>query len=175
MSIGPGSLAVPTFEMYNTMLGTTTVLTAGTLRGFDPQPDPPAPAEVSFGAMQLTTGVSARLYVVNEAWEEDPENPPGPITVEISFHDNAGSPFFDRNGREVRRVATVDPRFVAFLELNGNDIAAVGARVGIQPCIKVLAGGRGSRLAMTLETHVNLTGHTLTLANWQEPGTPAPR
>ena len=178
LSIGPGSLAVPTFEMYNNLLRTTTVFTAGTLRGFDPQPDPPEPPEVSFGTTGLTRGVSARLYVLNDAREDDPTNPPGPITVEITFHDNNGNPFVDRNGREVSKTVTFDPCYFVFLELNGNDIAAPGARVVIVPCLKVLSGGRGSRVAMTLETYVNLTQQTLTLANWTEPpepDAPAPR
>lgn len=175
LSIGGGSLAIPTFEMYNNLLRTTTVLTAGTLRGFDPQPDPPAPPEVSFGTMELTRGVTARLYVLNEAMEGQSTTPAGPITVEITFHDNNGNPFFDRFGREVRKVVTIDPCWFNFLELNGNDIAAPGARVGIIPCLKVLSGSPGSRVAMALETYVNVTQQTLTLANWQQPPEPVAR
>ena len=178
LSIGGGSVAVPTFEIYNNLLRTTSVLTAGTLRGFDSQPDPPVPPEVSFGTMALTRGVSARLYVLNEAMEEGSTTPAEPITVEITFHDNNGNPFLDRNGREVSKTVTVEPCYFVFLELNGNDIAAPGARVVIVPCLKVLSGGRGSRVAMTLETYLNLNQQTLTLANWQspsEPETPAPR
>lgn len=179
LNIGGGSLAIPTFEMYNNLLRTTTVLISGSLRGFDPQPDPPVPSEAAFGAVGMTQGVTARLYVLNDA--PDPtrtEEPMGPITVEITFHDTEGNIFVDRTGREARKIVTIDPNHADFLDLNGNDIAAPGARVGIQPCIKVLSGSPGSRVALTLETYINFNGQTLLLANWQNPTgpiAPAPR
>lgn len=167
VSIGGGSLAVPTFEMYNNFVRATTILSSGILKGFDPQPDPPVPPEVAFGAVGLTQGVTARLYVLNNARE--PGRTPDPVTIEITFHDNDGNHFVDRAGREARKVVTIDPNHVEFLDLNGNDIAAVGSRVGIVPCIKVLGSSPGAHVALALETFVNFTQHTLTLANWSHP------
>ena len=169
LSMREGSLVIPTFEIYNNFLRTTIVLSEGTLRGFDPQPDPPFTPEVSFGSVGLTLGVTARLHVLN-----DPQDPtratgaPEPISVEITFHDTRGNTFVDRQGREARKIVTLDPGSTNFLELNGNDIASPGARIGILPCVKVLRGSRGSGIAMTLETYINLTGQTLLLANWQD-------
>jgi len=176
LSISEGSLAIPTFEIYNNFPRATTVLSAGTLRGFDPQPDPPVPPEVSFGSVGLTLGVTARLHVLNDS--QDPTRttrPSEPIIVEITFHDTRGNIFVDRYGRAARKIVTLDPGFTNFLELNGNDIASAGARVGIIPCVKVLADPPGGRIAMTLETYVNLTGQTLVLANWVDPPEPDAR
>ena len=167
VSIGAGSLAVPTFELYNNFVRATTVLSSGILKGFDPQPDPPVPPEVAFGAVGLTQGVTARLYVLNNA--RDPGRTPAPITIEITFHDTEGNHFADRAGREARKVVTIDPNHVEFLDLNGNDIAAVGSRVGITPCVKVLGSSPGAHVALVLETFVNFTQQTLTVANWSHP------
>ncbi len=170
VSIAAGSLAAPTFEIYNNLVKATTALSTGVLRGFDPQPDPPAAAEADFGTVGLTHGVTARLNVHNTP--PDPTrtaDAPGPITVEITFHDTGGKILVDRLGREVRKIVTMDPCLSNFLELNGSDVAAPGARVGIIPCIKVLTGSPGSRVAMTLETYVNVLGQTLTFANWVAP------
>ena len=173
VSIGGGSLAVPTFEMYNNFLRATTILSSGILKGFDPQPDPPAPPEVAFGAVGLTQGVTARLYVLNNAREPGrTPDPPGPVTVEITFHDNNGNLFADRAGRAARKVVTIDPNHVDFLDLNGSDIAAGGSRVGIVPCIKVLGSSPGAHVALVLETFVNFTQQALTLANWSHPPEP---
>jgi hypothetical protein len=179
VSIAAGSLAVPTVELYNNLVKTTTALGTGVLKGFDSQPDPSIAPEAAFGTVGLTQGVTARLNVRNTP--PDPTrtaDPPGPITLEITIHDAGGKILVDRFGREVRKIATVEPGRTTFLELNGNDVAAAATRVGIVPCLKVLAGSRGSHVAATLETYINLVGHTLTFANWSgptDPVIPAPR
>lgn len=177
LSISEGTLAVPTLELYNNLLKTTFVLSPGTARGFDPQPDPPGLPEVAFGLVGITPGVTARLYVHNS------ENPNStarhePITVEIEFHDARGNVFLDRRGRETRKIVILNPNQAEFLELNGNDIAALGSRVGVIPCIKVLGGSASSRVTPTFEMYVNLTQQTLLLGNFScpsDPSTPAPR
>lgn len=73
-----------------------------------------------------------RLYVLN-AQNPRGQDPPEPITVEMEFHDANGNSFADRTGREARKIVTIDPNHADFLELNRNDIAALGARVGILP------------------------------------------
>jgi hypothetical protein len=165
VSAAAGSLAMPTFEMYNTLLRTTTILTSGALRGFDPQPDPPS--EGAFGQVGLTRGVTARLHVLNDHSSSEP------VTVEITFHDDEEQLFVDRTGRPARHVVTLDPGHTEFMDLNGNDIAAFGRRVGIQPCIKVMRGASGAHVSLALETFVNLTQQTLTLTNWHQPPDPA--
>lgn len=70
-------------------------------------------------------------------------------------------------------MLTIDPNHVDFLGLNGNDIAAVGARVGIVPCIKVLRGSSSSLVVPTFEMYINLTQQTLLLSNFvSDPHTP---
>ena len=178
LNLNEGTLAVPTVELYNNAIKTTFVLSPGTARGFDPQPDPPALPEVAFGLVGITQGVTARLYVLNA---EDPNvsNPPDPVTVEVEFHDANGNAFLDRTGRQARKIVILDPNQADFLELNGNDIAAPGARVGIVPCVKVLRGSPGSLVVPTFEMFVNFTQQTLLLSNFvsdpHSPITPTPR
>jgi hypothetical protein len=170
VSGGDGSLAVPTFEMYNNLLRATTILSAGALRGFDPQPDPPAPAEVAFGASALTRGLTARLHVLSDRASVEP------VTLELEFHDNEGQVFGERAGEPTRRIVTLEPGQAASLDVNGNDIAGLGSRVGIVPCVKVLRSSPGVHVSMALETFVNATQQTFTLANWQAlPTRLAPR
>ena len=178
LSISDGTLAIPTLEIFSNLLKTTFVLNPGTARGFDPQPDPPIPAEVAFGLVGITQGVTARLYV-NNAQNPNSADPPDPVTVEMEFHDANGNAFLDRTGRQVRKTVTIDANHAAFLELNGNDIAALGARVGIVPCVKVLRGSPSSLVAPTFEMYINLTQQTLLLSNFvsdpHSPIAPAPR
>jgi hypothetical protein len=172
LRISEGTLAVPTVELFNNLLKTTFVLSPGTARGFDPQPDPPVAPEVAFGLVGITQGVTARLYV-NNAQNPNSQDPPEPITVEMEFHDANGNGFLDRTGRQVRKNVTIDANHVAFLELNGNDIAAFGARVGIVPCVKILRGSASSLVVPTFEMYINLTQQTLLLSNFvSDPHTP---
>jgi len=67
---------------------------------------------------------------------------------------------------------------MSFLELSGNDIAAVGVRVGIIPCVKVLRGSPASLVVPVLEIYIKLTQQTLLLSNLGNPvesGAPAVR
>jgi hypothetical protein len=175
LRISEGTLAVPTLEIFNNMLKTTFVLNPGTARGFDPQPDPPA--EVAFGLVGITQGVTARLYVLN-AHNPNGSDPPQPITVEMEFHDANANSLLDRTGRQARKIVTLDPSHADFLELNGNDLAAFGARVGIIPCLKVLRGSPGSLVVPTFEMYINFTQQTMLLGNFTnppDPVAPAPR
>jgi hypothetical protein len=165
LRISDGTLAIPTLELFNNLLKTTFVLSPGVARGFDPQPDPPVAPEVAFGLVGITQGETARLYV-NNAENPNSSTPPDPITVEMEFHDANGNVFVDRSGREVRKIVTIEANHSAFLELNGNDIAAPGARVGIIPCIKVLRGSASSLVVPTFEMYINLTQQTLLLSNF---------
>ena len=168
LSIGRGSLAVPTVEIFNNLIKTTFVLSPGIARGFDPQPDPPVPPEVAFGLVGITPGVTARLYVIN-AQNPAVGDPHEPITVEIEFHDADGNSFLDRTGRPTRKTMTIDANHADFFELNGNDIAAPGARVGIIPCVKLLRGSASSLVTPTFEMYVNQTQQTLLLNNFSLP------
>ncbi|HEU4389798.1 MAG TPA: hypothetical protein VFV34_18475, partial [Blastocatellia bacterium] len=175
LDIGPGSLAVPTVEIVNNLLKTTFVLSPGIARGFDPQPDPPAQQDLAFGLVGLTQGMTARVYVVN-AQNPHGENPPENLTVELEFHDANGNVFLDRLGHPTRKVLTLDPNQTDFFELNGNDIAASGARVSIIPCVKVLRGSPTSLVVPTFEMYVNLTQQTLLLSKFDiQSGPVSPR
>jgi len=171
LRISEGTLAVPTLEIFNNLLKTTFVLSPGTARGFDPQPDPPTLPEVGFGLVGITQGVTARLYVLN-AQNPNGGDPHDPITVEITLHDADDDVFVDRTGRPTRKIITIDPNHADFFELNGNDIAAPGARVGIIPCFKVLRGSPGSFVVPTLEMYINFTQQTLVLSNFSIPPDP---
>jgi len=169
LSIGPGSLAATTVEIFNNLLKTTFVLNPGIARGFDPQPDPPVLPDAAFGLVGITQGVTARLYVVNAQNPNLVGDPHGPLTVELEFHDENANTFLDRTGRPSRKTVTLDPNQAGFIELNGNDIAALGTRVGIIPCVKVLRGLPTSLVAPTFEMYVNITQQTLLLSNFPIP------
>lgn len=171
LRISEGALAVPTLELFNNLIKTTLVLSPGTARGFDPQPDPPANAELAFGLVAITQGVTVRLYVLN-ADSPDVIEPLNPITVEIEFNDAGGNVLLDRIGRPAQKVLTLESNQAGFLELNGNDVATAGARVGIIPCVKVLRGSPGSLVTPTFETYLNLTQQTLMLSNFTVPHAP---
>jgi hypothetical protein len=120
----------------------------------------------------MTQGETGRLYV-NNAQNPNSIDPPEPITVEMEFHDANGIGFLDRSGRQVRKIVTIEANHSDFLELNGNDIAALGARVGIVPCVKVLRGSASSLVVPTFEMYINLTQQTLLLSNFvSDPHTP---
>lgn len=172
LEISDGSLAIPTFELFNNLIKTTFVLNPGIARGFDPQPDPPILPELAFGLVGITPGVTARLYVVN-AQNPNGADPPEPLTVEMEFHDSNANIFVDRTRHAARKTVTLNPNQADFLELNGNDIAALGARVGIIPCVKVLRGSPGSLVTPTFEMYVNLTQQTLLLGGVSDPHLPA--
>jgi hypothetical protein len=178
LNLNEGTLAIPTVELYNNAIKTTFVLSPGIARGFDPQPDPPALPEVAFGLAGITQGVTARLYALN-AQNPTVGDPHEPITVELTFHDASDRLFVDRAGRQTRKIVTIDPDHADFLELNGNDIATLGARVGIVPCVKVLRGSSSSLVVPTFEMYINFTQQTLLLSNFvsdpHTPITPAPR
>jgi hypothetical protein len=165
LRINRGTLAVPTVELYSNVLKTTLVLSPGTARGFDPQPDPPAEQELAFGLVGITQGVTARLYV-NNAENPSGSSPREPVTIEMEFHDAQGNSFETRTGGPSSKVVILNPDQVDYLELNGNDLAALGARVGIIPCVKVLRGSASSLIVPTLEMYVNFTQQTLLLANF---------
>lgn len=165
LRISEGTLAVPTVELVNNLLKMTTVLSPGTARGFDPQPDPPAIAEIAFGLVGITSGTSARLYVLN-AQKPDSREMPEPVTLELEFHDANGISFVDRWGNKTTKTITLAPDQADFLEINGNDIAAIGARVGIIPCLKVLRGSPGTLVVPTFEMYASLTLQTQLLSNF---------
>lgn len=171
LRISEGTLAISTVELYNNAIKTTFALSPGTARGFDPQPDPPTLPEVAFGLVGITQGVTGRLYVLN-AQNPNGADPPNPITVEMEFHDANGNSFLDRTGRPTRKIVTLNPNQADFLELNGNDIAAPGARVGIIPCVKALRGSPSSLVTPTFEMYINFTQQTLLLSNFQNPPDP---
>jgi hypothetical protein len=66
----------------------------------------------------------------------------------------------------------IEPGHAEFLDLNGNDVAASGVRVGIIPCVRVVSGSPGVRIVPTLQTSVNSTRTPILLLNWVSPPDP---
>ena len=165
LRVSEGSRPVATVEIFNNLLKTSFVLNPGVARGFDPQPDPPVAPEIAFGMVGVTEGITARLYLIN-AKNPDNTEPPAAVSVEMEIHDADGNEFLDRRGRPVRKTVSIEPDHSVFLELNGNDVAVPGSKVGIIPCFKILNGARGSLVVPTFEMYINITQQTLLLGNF---------
>lgn len=176
LSGGEASRVVPSFELYQNRAEFTRVLAAGALARFDSAPESSPLPELSFGALGLTEQASARLYVLlNPPDPVRTNSPPDPVTVEITFHDAEGLPVVDRNGNEARKLVTLDPDQVDFLDLNGADLVAPGERITIIPCIRVVRGAPGVHVSAMLGLHRNDAPQTLLLISPPEPVIPATR
>lgn len=160
-----GSLAVPSLELISQRGGTPNVLSVGSARGFDPQPDPPAGSEeIELPLATLPSGQTARLSVLN-ASDPASSEPHGPMTLELSFHDSQGRPYLDRAGTPVRKEVTLNPNHAGSIDLRGVDVTTTGVPVGIVPCVKVIRGTRGSLATPTLEFFSDSSVRTLRVAN----------
>lgn len=160
-----GSLVLPSLELISQRGGAPNVLSVGSARGFDPQPDPPAGSEeIEMPLATLPSGQTARLTVLN-ASDPASSEPHGTMTLELSFHDSQGRPYLDRSGAPVRKEVTLTPAHADSIDLRGVDVATTGVPVGIVPCVKVIRGTRGSLVTPTLEFFADGSVRTLRVAN----------
>ena len=145
---------------------------------------PPDP-DRSFGMVGITQGQTLRLNVVNLNPPPDPEAPPGPCRVLLSFRDPNGQPFTDSNGQVIRQVVELQAGQSAFLDLNG-DLFAGGistnggpARLQLRPFVRVLVAppdpGKQfppGQCRGTMEVFDNASGRTSIFATFEPPPDP---
>jgi len=99
---------------------------------------------VYFGMAGIVRGESARLSVSNVLVDPpEPDLPPGPCRVTISFVDGSGNTLMGPDGRPVSRTVTLQPGQSAFLQISADDFLsrttdAVGAgRLNFRPVVSV--------------------------------------
>jgi hypothetical protein len=85
---------------------------------FNPQPDPPG-----YGLVGITQGQTIRINVINTTNPPEPDTPPNPARVVITFRDGNGNVFRNADGNPIRRVALLKGGESASLDLNANDFA----------------------------------------------------
>jgi hypothetical protein len=125
------------------------------------QEAPNAP-HLPLASVGITLGQTARINVVNSP-EPTSSVLPGPMTVEMCFHDANGNLVVDRLRRPVQKIATIDPHHGDSLDLNGNLVGGLAGRVVIIPCVRVLRIGEGSRPVPTVEIFSNLLKTSMVL------------
>jgi|SRR5215831_10929271 len=146
---------------------------------------PPDP-ERTVGMVGITQGQTMRLNVVNLNPPPDPDAPPGPCRMLLSFRDANGQPFSDSNGQVIGQVVELQGGQSAFLDLNG-DIFAGGistnggpARLQLRPVVRVLVSPPDPEAGNvppgpcfpTMEVFDNTSGRTSIFANFQPPPEP---
>jgi len=145
---------------------------------------PPDP-ERTVGMVGITLGQTMRLNVVNLNPPPDPDVPPGPCRVLLSFRDANGQPFTDGNGQVIGQVVELQGGQSAFLDLNG-DLVAGGistnggpARLQLRPFVRVLVAPPDPDKQIppgpcraTMEVFDNTSGRTSIFANFQPPPDP---
>lgn len=77
---------VPTVEVSDLASGQTSIINPGSLRGFNPQPEPPG--DFQFGILNVVRGQTTRVHVSNVG---SPNGlPPGPCRADVIFYDGEG-------------------------------------------------------------------------------------
>ena len=129
----------------------------------------------------LTQGQTIRLNVVNLTTPPEPELPPGPCRVVLSFRDAGGQPFTDSNGQVVQREVELQAGESAFLDLNGDGVvppSTNGApeRLQLRPVVRMVQEPPGKYppgpCFPTMEVFDNATGRTSLFAPEILPGPP---
>ena len=147
----------------------------------NPPPDP----ERTVGMVGITQGQTVRVNVVNLTSPPDPDAPPGPCRVLLSFRDANGRPFTGSNGQAIGQVVELQGGQSAFLDLNG-DLFAGGvstnggpARLQLRPFVRVLAAppDPGKQYPpgpcrATMEVFDNTSGRTSIFATFIPPPDP---
>jgi hypothetical protein len=87
------------------------------------QAPPSVGHSISFGMLGITPGQTARINVANVIAPNDPNYPPGPTRVVLTFLNSEGQVFRGRGGNPIRRSEMLERGQSTFLELNGDDFA----------------------------------------------------
>lgn len=105
------------------------------VEAFNPQPDPPG-----FGMVGITQGQTVRITVVNTAPAPDPDFPPDPCRVVITFKDSDGAFFRNGDGNIIRRIALLKGGESTSLDLDGDNFSRTADRTGriqLRPVVSI--------------------------------------
>jgi len=104
------------------------------VRAFNPQPDPPG-----YGFVGITQGQTIRINVVNTT-PPDPNLPPDPVRVVITFRDTDGNLFRNAEGVPIRRAELLQAGKSDSIDLNGDSFARmadVTGRIQVRPVVQI--------------------------------------
>jgi len=121
-----------------------TFITIAILRGTTQAQDqiqPPVSDRISFGLVGITQGQTIRLSAANTITPNDPNYPPGPSRVSLTFLNVEGRQFRTRDGSVVRRVVELERGESAFLDLNYDELPPGPSRLQLRAVLTVLPPG----------------------------------
>ncbi len=98
---------------------------------------PPTHNRVSFGIVGITSGQALRVNVANTILPNDPNLPPGPVRVVITFRGMNGQLMRNRSGEVIRRVVDLERGDATFLDLDFDALPPGPVRVQARPVITV--------------------------------------
>lgn len=106
----------------------------------------PTNDRISFGMVGITRGQTVRLSVANTVGRNDSDWPPGPTRVVLTFLNEEGQPFRNRDGRPVRLAASLERGQSTLLDLNADDLQFPPgpSRVQLRAVINVFPPSTGS-------------------------------
>ena len=135
------TLTVTTLFIALTILVSIAFL-RGTQRAWaQDQTPPPEPDRISFGLVGITQGQTIRLSATNTTTPNDPNYPPGPSRLSLSFLDVEGRPFRSRDGSVFRRVLDLERGQATFLDLSYDELPPGPTRLQLRAVLTVLPPG----------------------------------
>jgi hypothetical protein len=102
---------------------------------------PPVGDRISFGMVGITQGQTARINVANVLTQNDPNYPPGPTRVVLTFVNSDGQLFRNRDGSSIRRVAMLERGQAAFLDLNFDEFPPGPTRIHLRAVVTAFPPG----------------------------------
>ena len=102
---------------------------------------PPQPDRISFGMVGITQGQTARINVANVLTPNDPNYPPGPTRVVLTFLNSDGQLFRNRDGNPIRRVAMLERGQATFLDLNFDEFPPGPIRLQLRAVVTAFPPG----------------------------------
>ena len=142
----------------------------GTQRAHAQDVSPPQPDRISFGMVGITRGQTARVNVASVSAPGDPDYPPGPSRVTLTFLNSDSEVLRTRDGQPVQRTMTLEPGHSAFLQISADEfIGRNEVRLNFRPVVIVQPPPEDGTQALppspivpTLEVIDNANGRT----NW---------
>jgi hypothetical protein len=140
----------------------------GTPRAHAQDVSPPIGDRISFGMVGITQGQTARINVANVIAPNDPNWPPGPTRVVLTFLNSDGQLFRNRDGSPIRRAAMLERGQATFLDLNFDEYPPGPTRIQLRAVVTVFPPGPydsalppGPTVPTTVEVINNANGRTV--------------